>query len=77
VEAGSELSENKEHAMATIRLHQNTTVTPEQFLAGLTDVGPCHTYTLTPKPDGTTPLPAARGDSPPDHVPTLTVSSGT
>ena len=26
--------------MATIRLHQKTTATPEQFLAGLTDFGP-------------------------------------
>ena len=26
--------------MATIRLHQTTTATPEQFLAGLTDFGP-------------------------------------
>ena len=26
--------------MATIRLHQTTTVTPEQFVAGLTDFGP-------------------------------------
>ena len=26
--------------MATIRLHQKTTVTPEQFVAGLTDFGP-------------------------------------
>jgi hypothetical protein len=40
VEAGSELNENKEHAIAMIRLHQNTTVTPEQFLAGLTGFGP-------------------------------------
>ena len=26
--------------MATIHLHQTTTATPEQFLAGLTDFGP-------------------------------------
>jgi hypothetical protein len=26
--------------MATIRLHQKTTVTPEEFIAGLTDFGP-------------------------------------
>ncbi len=26
--------------MSTIHLHQTTTVTPEQFLAGLTDFGP-------------------------------------
>jgi hypothetical protein len=26
--------------MATIRLHQKTTVTPEEFVAGLTDFGP-------------------------------------
>ena len=30
----------KESAMATIHLHQTTTATPEQFLAGLTDFGP-------------------------------------
>jgi hypothetical protein len=30
----------KEHAMATIHLHQTTTATPEQFVAGLTDFGP-------------------------------------
>jgi hypothetical protein len=40
VEAGTDLTEIKERAMATIRLHQTTTVTPEQFLAGLTDFGP-------------------------------------
>jgi hypothetical protein len=31
---------SEEHAMVTIRLHQTTTATPEQFLAGLTDFGP-------------------------------------
>jgi hypothetical protein len=30
----------KEPAMVTIHLHQTTTATPEQFLAGLTDFGP-------------------------------------
>jgi hypothetical protein len=30
----------KEPAMATIHLHQTTTATPEQFLAGFTDFGP-------------------------------------
>ena len=30
----------REHAMATIHLHQTTTSTPEQFIAGLTDFGP-------------------------------------
>jgi hypothetical protein len=34
------LTSIKEHAMVTIRLHQNTTATPEQFIAGLTDFGP-------------------------------------
>jgi hypothetical protein len=38
MEAGSDLSQTKEHAMATIRLHQTTTATPEQFLAGLTEL---------------------------------------
>jgi hypothetical protein len=28
------------HPMATIHFHQNTTATPEQFVAGLTDFGP-------------------------------------
>jgi hypothetical protein len=27
--------------MATIRFHRTTTATPEQFIAGLTDFGPC------------------------------------
>jgi len=27
--------------MSTIRLHQTTTSTPEQYVAGLTDLGPC------------------------------------
>jgi len=40
MEAGSELTPIMEHAMATIHLHQSTTATPEQFLAGLTDFGP-------------------------------------
>src|SRR6201992_3249305 len=30
----------KELAMSTIRLHQATTLTPEQYVAGLTDFGP-------------------------------------
>jgi hypothetical protein len=30
----------EEHAMVTIHLHQTTTATPGQFLAGLTDFGP-------------------------------------
>jgi len=30
----------KEHAMATIYLHQTAIATPEQFLTGLTDFGP-------------------------------------
>ena len=56
--------------MATIRLHQTTTATPEQFLARLGDFGPTgadsnirggrsgHTYTLTRRPDGTTSIDA-------------------
>jgi hypothetical protein len=59
----------KEHAVATIHLHQRTTATPGQFLAGLTDFWPGrskifpnsadgHTYTLTPRPDGTTDVDA-------------------
>lgn len=31
---------SKEHAMPTIHLHETTTATPEQFVAGLTDFGP-------------------------------------
>ena len=30
----------KEDTMVTIHLHQTTTATPGQFLAGLTDFGP-------------------------------------
>jgi hypothetical protein len=30
----------KEKQMSTIRLHQTTTLTPEQYVAGLTDFGP-------------------------------------
>jgi hypothetical protein len=30
----------KEKRMSTIRLHQTTTLTPEQYIAGLTDFGP-------------------------------------
>jgi hypothetical protein len=30
----------KKHAMSTIHLHETTTATPEQFVAGLTDFGP-------------------------------------
>jgi hypothetical protein len=33
--------------MATIHLHQTTSATPEQFLAGLTDFGPGHSMTTT------------------------------
>src|ERR1700687_5081004 len=31
---------NKEHHMSTIHLHQRTTLTPEQYVRGLTDFGP-------------------------------------
>jgi hypothetical protein len=31
---------NKEHIMSTIHLRQTTTLTPEQYIAGLTDFGP-------------------------------------
>jgi hypothetical protein len=31
---------NKEASMSTIRLHRTTTLTPEQYIAGLTDFGP-------------------------------------
>jgi len=30
----------KEKPMSTIHLHQTTTLTPEQYIAGLTDFGP-------------------------------------
>jgi hypothetical protein len=40
VEIGRDLAPIKEHAMATIRLHQWTTATPGQVHAGLTDFGP-------------------------------------
>src|SRR5213592_2651455 len=36
----SEHSADQGAAVATIHLHQTTTATPEQFLAGLTDFGP-------------------------------------
>ena len=57
--------------MVTIHLHQTTTATPGQFLTGLTDCitmtttdsnawggRSAHTYTLTPRPDGTTDVDA-------------------
>ena len=31
---------HKEKQMSTIHLHQTTTLTPEQYIAGLTDFGP-------------------------------------
>ena len=33
--------------MSTIRLHENTTSTPEQFIAGLTDFGPGRSKVFT------------------------------
>jgi hypothetical protein len=39
--------------MAAIHFTLNTTSTPEQFIAGLTDFGPGREE-LTPRPDGTT-----------------------
>jgi hypothetical protein len=42
----------KEHAMATIRLHQTTTATPGQFLAGLTDFGPGRSKIFPNSADG-------------------------
>jgi hypothetical protein len=42
----------KEHAMATIHLHQTTTATPEQFLAGLTDFGPGRSKIFPNSADG-------------------------
>ncbi len=38
--------------MATIHLHQNTTATPEQFLAGLTDFGPGRSKIFPNSADG-------------------------
>jgi hypothetical protein len=38
--------------MATIRLHQTTTATPEQFLAGLTDFGPGRSELFPNSADG-------------------------
>ena len=38
--------------MATIRLHQTTTATPEQFLAGLTDFGPGRSKIFPNSKDG-------------------------
>jgi hypothetical protein len=38
--------------MATIHLHQTTTATPEQFLAGLTDFGPGHSKIFPNSADG-------------------------
>jgi hypothetical protein len=42
----------KEPAMATIHLHQTTTATPEQFLAGLTDFGPGRSKIFPNSADG-------------------------
>src|SRR5215475_5396156 len=38
--------------MVTIRLHQTTTATPEQFLAGLTDFGPDRSKIFPNSKDG-------------------------
>src|SRR6516164_1417083 len=38
--------------MSTIRLHQTTTATPEQFLAGLTDFGPGRSKIFPNSADG-------------------------
>jgi hypothetical protein len=38
--------------LATIRLHQTTTATPEQFLAGLTDFGPGRSKIFPNSADG-------------------------
>jgi hypothetical protein len=38
--------------MATIHLHQPTTATPEQFLAGLTDFGPGRSKIFPNSADG-------------------------
>jgi hypothetical protein len=38
--------------MVTIRLHQTTTATPEQFLAGLTDFGPGRSKIFPNSADG-------------------------
>ena len=38
--------------MATIRLHQRTTATPGQFLAGLTDFGPGRSKIFPDSADG-------------------------
>ncbi len=38
--------------MATIHLHQTTTATPEQFLAGLTDFGPGRSKIFPNSADG-------------------------
>ena len=38
--------------MATIHLHQTTTATPEQFIAGLTDFGPGRSELFKNSADG-------------------------
>jgi hypothetical protein len=42
----------QEAAMATIHVHQTTTATPEQFLAGLTDFGPGRSKIFPNSADG-------------------------
>jgi hypothetical protein len=42
----------KERAMVTIRLHETTIATPEQFLAGLTDFGPGRSKIFPNSADG-------------------------
>src|SRR5580698_3858050 len=46
------MSRNRGAPMATIHLHQTTTSTPEQFIAGLTDFGPGRSALFRNSADG-------------------------
>src|SRR5438034_7912827 len=58
--------------MATIHLHQTTTATPEQFLAGLTDFGPGRSKLFGNSADGYLKV----HDQGPDHADVTEGSAG-
>ena len=58
--------------MATIHLHQTTTATPEQFVAGLTDFGPGRAKLFSNSADGYLKV----HDQGPDHADVTEGSSG-
>ena len=72
VESNKSPHSSKEHVMATLHLHETTTSTPEQFVAGLTDFGPGRSKLFGRSADGYLDV----HDQGPDHADVTEGSGG-